>query len=164
MKWKWSEEKNRRRPMIKWTEEMIVKTIKELKALSKPINPGYLRENYPGLYGAIGRISKGCYSLGWTKAVKKAGFKPEEEKVRRPMIKWTEEMIVKGIKILKIQGKPINPGYLRENYPGLYGAIGKVIGKGNFSLGWTKAVKKAGFKPKEEKIKSLPTKSHNRPI
>ncbi|MEW6103334.1 MAG: hypothetical protein AB1630_05885 [bacterium] len=65
--------------------------------------------------------------------------------------KWSKSEIIKVIRGIKKEGKPINPKYLKKNRKDLYGAIKRYFGGGKWREGWEKAVRAAGFLPEKER-------------
>jgi hypothetical protein len=126
--------------MAKWSKEIVIDKVKELKAKGEPINPHTIMTHYPKLYEAMRThfSSKRSAKEGWVEAVKAAGFNPNKEMKFKPgtPTKWTEESILQElVNIQKSQEAPL-PANLRKKYLGIYRAIAKKFGGGSFTKGW----------------------------
>lgn len=120
----------------RWTRADILNRIKELHAQGEDLLDPKFKVKYRSLYLAA------CahrYFGSWRRAVTAAGL--DHETMREKRI-WTKNRILRTIKELDAQGKPLGWAYIEEHEPGIYRAARR---KENFGS-WAGALKEAGVK------------------
>ena len=87
---------------------------------------GHLQANYAYLY------NQGVWIFGdWEQALRAAGFDPEKMRMRTC---WDEEKVIKGIRLLRKQKRPLYASYVMKNHQALFSGARAVYGL------WNKAV------------------------
>jgi hypothetical protein len=114
-----------------WSEEKIVRRIKERAGRGEPLNSKAMQEHESKLFNAALN-----YFGGWDKALRAAGIKPEEVYKRR---RWSEEIIKKEIKALHASGEDLAAPGMRRQHSALYSAACKYFGS------WSRARKACGI-------------------
>jgi hypothetical protein len=82
----------------KWSEEIIIKIIQELKDKGNPVSGGKINKTNPSLYRAA-RTHFG----NWTEALQKAGIYCQTPKAYIKHSKWNKERIIERLKKLLIR-------------------------------------------------------------
>lgn len=124
-----------------WDKKKVQQTIYLLLKANSPLNTTFLCKNRMcGLYNAGVKIFG-----SWKSAIESCGL--DYEKIRRRKKKWTHQLIVDEIKILKQKGIRLNAGNINDLRMDLYDAGRLYFGS------WHKAVEAAGFSYRQESIK-----------
>lgn len=136
---KYSQIRIKERTHPRWSIEIIIRTIKERYQAGEKINSDYIQKNRPDLYGAGLK-----YFGSWGKAIEAAGLNYNQICITRPH-SWTKNEIIRAIRKRKRSRLPINAMAVYKQDPTLYDATRRCFGKN----GWSKAMRKAGYNPKE---------------
>lgn len=130
----------------RWTREEITARICELHAAGEDLLDPQFKMRHRSLYLAA------CahrYFGSWRRAVEGAGL--NHEKMRESRV-WTKTRIVRTIKRLAREGKPLGWAYIEQYEPGIYRAARR---KENFGS-WANALLKAGVTESHPRL-SKPT-------
>ena len=117
-----------------WTRDEIVKRIRELHDGGEDLLDPNFKVRHRNLYLAA------CahrYFGSWRRAVEGAGL--DHEKMRESRV-WTKARILRTIKSLASEGKPLGWAYIEQHEPGIYRAARR---KENFGS-WANALLEAG--------------------
>ncbi len=114
-----------------WSEEKIIRRIKERKRHGRPLNSKAMQDEDSKLFNAALN-----YFGGWDKALEAAGIAPEEVYKRR---RWSTDLIKKEIKALHEQGVDLAAPNMRRSYSSLHSAACKYFGT------WTAAREACGI-------------------
>jgi hypothetical protein len=114
-----------------WTEEEVVKRIRELADKEEPLNTLYLETNHPRLWNAARRFFT---SIG--QAVEAAGFSYGKVKKR---LSWNEDIIINQIRGMYEEGEDISQISMMKKNSQLLAAAQKFYGA------WSRAVEAAGI-------------------
>jgi hypothetical protein len=117
-----------------WSEERVVRSIKERKRERKALNSKAMQDDAPRLFNAALN-----YFGGWDKALVAAGIKPEKVYKRR---RWSKEIIKDEIKGLHKAGEDLAAPNMRKKHSALYSAACKYYGS------WTDARRLCGVRKK----------------
>jgi 5,10-methylene-tetrahydrofolate dehydrogenase/methenyl tetrahydrofolate cyclohydrolase len=114
-----------------WSRDDVVKEIRKLQMQGSQLNSGHIARVQPALAYAARR-----YIGSWEKAIQASGF--DYSTIRRKSF-WSKKKIVRRIKELKAEGKPLHVSAAEKQYCGLVGAATMYFGS------WRKAIGAAGL-------------------
>lgn len=125
----------------RWEEkgEGVIKTIREIHQAGGKLNSNYVQLRNRALYAAAVK-----YFKSWGKAIEIAGFNYGGIRIWDQHV-WTKDKIIRAIRRRKRKGLPINGAAVSLQSGSLYKAAARHFGKG----GWAKALRKAGYDPKD---------------
>lgn len=120
----------------KWSKEVVVSTILELRRGGEKLNSDYAQKNHRPLY-----LAACTYCGGWKQAIKAAGLSYEDVRIKTPNRKrvWSKEIVIETIKGMHNAGEELNSNYIQTERQRLYGAANKYFGS------WQQAVAAAGL-------------------
>lgn len=130
------------RMVIKWSRQLIVAMIRELKKKGEAVYGSAVPES---LY-ARARSHFGS----WDKALLAVGLDPSQERRKQPR---SRAWVIDQLQGLKAQKKPIHQGYLQRKHNRIALAIYK-----HFPGGWAETVALAGYDPEAETARWTPTR------
>lgn len=110
----------------RWNENEV---IQELRMIPK-LSPGYVRDHFPGLYGAAIRLFG-----GWKAAVRAAGIDYDKILSRKEHGFWTKERVIEAIQQLPEKHSSV----VRRKDLSLYSAAIRLFGS------WDGALKESGL-------------------
>lgn len=117
----------------KWSKELVVEKIKELKAKGEPLDLSAIRKKHFILLYPTYR-----YIGSWKKAITLAGLNYAEI---RKNIQWSAEMVKKRIRNLRRQRISLIPSVVRKYDRKLLGAAKRYFGS------WPEAIRAVGINP-----------------
>jgi|UniRef100_A0A7C3US16 hypothetical protein len=123
------------RKKTRWSKELVIEKIKELKAKGEPLNLSYIRKKHFILLYPTYR-----YIGSWEKAITLAGLNYDEIRKNR---RWTKELVKKEIRALYRQKIPLTQGSVWRANRKLIGAAKR------FFNSWPEALRAAGFDPEK---------------
>jgi hypothetical protein len=103
-----------------WSEERILRLIKERARQGKPLNSKAMQDDDSKLFNAALN-----YFGGWDKALEAAGIRPEDVYKRR---RWNPQVITREIKSLSRAGEDLAAPNIRKAHSALYSAACKYFG------------------------------------
>lgn len=119
---------------IRWSRELVLEEIKEMKAGGTPLNASYIMKTNSRLYGAARK------HLGsWRDAVMQAGFDYDEINLRAHEKVWSKEVIKEEIISLAESGTSLNSDFIQKKHTKLHSATQR------YFKSWGEAVNYAGF-------------------
>lgn len=128
------------RLQIRWTEQLVIKSLKKRVRQKKPINSKTLSQEESTLYNAARR-----YFGTLAKAVRAAGF--VYQKIRKRSF-WSREKVVAELRQRVRNGLPINLAAARADIPSMGYAARRYLGS------YQKAIQAAGFNYEKIRLKS----------
>jgi hypothetical protein len=118
----------------KWSRKIVVRHIKTRHRKGKKLNSYYIQRRCKPLYmAAVQQFG------GWKKAIKAAGIRYDDVRVKQRKRLWSKEKVIAIIRRRYELGQPLNSNYIQKKKIPLYGAACTYFG------GWAEAVTNAGF-------------------
>jgi hypothetical protein len=133
-------------PRKRWSREVILRTIRTLHAKGVKLCP-ILKVDRPLYYACF------KYFGSWERAVKASGLEYEKISSQRPHLKRGKEQLIAEIRNRKASGLPINYKSVQLENGGLLLTARKCFGR----KGWQKALRAAGFNPRNENPRRMRT-------
>ncbi|MEO0098571.1 MAG: hypothetical protein ABIK99_05960 [candidate division WOR-3 bacterium] len=119
----------------KWSKELVIEKIKELKARGEPLDLSYIRKkHYILLYPTYRYIGS------WEKAITLAGLNYDEI---RKNLRWNAALVKKKIRELRRKKISLTPSVVRQYDRKLLGAASRYFGS------WHNALRAVGIDPEK---------------
>lgn len=122
-----------RPPRASWSRRGVIKAILQRELDGAPLNSAAVAKQCASLYqAAVRRFG------GWSGALQAAGIDPIQIRRRIP---WSRQSIIRRIRQLVREGRPLNAAAVQQSESGVMGAAVRHFGS------WSKALAAAGFDP-----------------